>query len=221
MNGTSARRTGLLTLCCLALAGCTARAEPAPAPAGVVPFAPETDTAMVAAVIRHLRERRPHDRLRIDPRPLRTMPDSMFPSPGVLDPGMPEVARARAALLREAGVAAADILADHQCEWTGALPPPEPDGTPRDPRTVSNHEACTALGSYVTFVFGIPRPGGPYYPREGVDERERGGSRGHWTVRAIMTAPGASGGYDVVLRRVPGGTAWEVVEMRTMYVLAS
>lgn len=166
------------------------------------------DSAIFRALLVATLERR-RVPVRVDPRPLRDDPNLADISAEALAQVPRAMIDRRRLVLDRLGIAAANAVRDRECQ---SPVPVEPADAP---------EACPSPeeGDYLSVIFGLPRPGGPYWPRLGIDEREPGLRRGQWTVRAfqlVMTPRGAVWSAVENVLENSEGNGWSVVERRTV-----
>lgn len=148
--------------------------------------------------------------LRIDPRLLKDDPTTRRLEADALAPSDSVAVRERRALLRRFDIPEANAISDLECAFSQGL-----HVTGERPAFPAR---CEAMGDFVTVIFGVPRPGGPYFPPD-VDEREESG-QGSYTVRAIEVTSYSYYVFDVVLRPLQG-SGWEVVEKKVLYGASS
>ena len=211
-------------LCSVVLAACVTSVPRASAVPGL--HAAPGDTALLAAVIRAQQERAgPHQPLGVDPRPLvlglGLPPERTEITQGAVSEEPANLVRERALLLERLRVTRTDAVDDYRCQGTAGLLPPPPSDSAAEPAVVRGPGPCSAKGAFVSLVFGLPRPGGAYYPPANIDERAEGEAKGYWTVRMVHISPSGFGIYDMVLGRNVNGTGWQPVEEKMLYHIVS
>ncbi len=177
------------------------------------------DTALFSAVAQVLStSEAPGTPVGIDPRPLALDPSA--PSRVTLAAVAEPVAVARAKVLERLGIPRADARADEPCVFTSGYVPANPlPGYPRPPPLSDSmrqeRERCRARGSFSTFILGLPREGGAYFPPY-IDERVEGRVQGYWTTRVIELTDGSYIVFDVIAAPRADGTGWQIIEKRLL-----
>lgn len=170
-------------------------------------------STIIEAVIRHTRD----DRVRVDPRPLRSDPSiGPFVRPEQFAPVDSAVLRGRAAELVRLGIGQFRLGENDRCgSGPGGTPPVIEPG---DSTTLREWLSQATLPTCV--LTSQARPGGVHYPPANIDRRNSA-HPDQWVVRVVTIGRGqATDVFDVVVRPA-ADQKWAVVEFVRVETLRS